>query len=629
MNTANRDKRLLLMLTLLCAALLFCACGNNGALHGTDTDGTLPAESDTTASAGLLEIFAGGTTAFRLVWPARPEDDEYNAVILLRNSFEACGVTVKDTRDTSSPASDCEYEILIGGTNRAESESFGAGLKDNDYTVAVSGTRLVIIGGSPTATLAAAQAFINEYIPSVRDALSVPEDLLMTESETYGVADFSVNGISITSFTIVKPAAASKLEQYAASLLGDIISERTGVTLDIINDRTAASGPEIRVGATSRSGDKCGDFEYVAYAEGDSVILNGDKHSVVRAVLDFTDKYLPESSDTAVDAKIDGQRTVVSTADAALPAEPTLDGRRVVALCDQKNASLVMIDLDAPDPTSKDAVIWEWKPTTALGFSRFSSGYGNRIDEAVLRYSEPLGKYVVCVTSSSGYMCVAEYPSGNCVWEGNAQGLGPHSIDYLPDGNVAVVCSGNSNTDAGCLRIYTASAGRQSAKYAEAPLVSAHGVLWDDENRLLWALGAAELRAYRIGGTSSAPELIEVDGLGGATAVSGCHNLSVCGDDTDCLWISGSAVIVYRKSTGSYIRDYDGAAQISEGGVKSVDSFADGTVVRARATNVYAAHDTDTLLVTTPGKDGKAETRQLVFADRAFYKARRVCAQYS
>ena len=105
--------------------------------------------------------------------------------------------------------------------------------------------------------------------------------------------------------------------------------------------------------------------------------------------------------------------------------------------------------------------------------------------------------------------------------------------------------------------------------------------------------------------------------------------MSICSADTDYLWISGSKVWLFQKSTGKVVSNYNGADKISRGSVKSVDSYEDGTVIQAIATGVYASHNTDTLVVTTFDDAGNATTKNFVFNGRAFYKARRADAQYS
>lgn len=602
--------------------------GCNG--EGSVQDTTAEEPQSTETQQDTIIVFENGATRYSIIWPTGPSEFEYNASTQLASAFSKCGVNIKHNRDyigkdgSNAPT---DYEILIGRTNREESIDINKTLKSDDYVISSVNTKIVITGGSPAATMKAAQRFIAEYLPEGTTSLSL-KDICLIEKGVYPVSDFYINGTSITEFVIVRGISANAIDKYAANLLCDTIKERTGAVLEIVNDSAKASEHEIRVGKTNRSGGDPGDCEYIIRADGGSLVLGGGLYSVTAVVNAFINTYLPESSESAVRVSIGGDATSVSTKNNPLPSEPTLDGKRLIALCDQLGGTVTVIDLDAPDPTSSSAVVWNWKPTTALGFAS-TSGYNNYIDEAVLRYSELHGSYVMCVTSSSGFMAVVEYPSGKCLWAGSASGFGPHAIEYLPDGNVAVACSGNSNIDQGCVRIYTSSQGKVSGRYINIPLKSAHGVVWDDKNQLLWVLGYDTLEAYRITGTAKEPVATKVPGLGGTLPAAGGHNLSVSEADPDILWISSGSVFQYRKSTGTFITLYEGQSSISTSSVKSVDSFADGTVIRAKATNVFKAHNTDTLTVITFDAAGNAVRTDYIFPNRAFYKARRLGASYS
>lgn len=613
-----------LLLTVLLSAIVLVGCSKtpNGETDGTTTPS---AGDNTSAPAELVTLFKDGRTDYRIIWPSRPADPEFNAYVAIQKAFGVCGVKITGDRDSTEPT---ELEILIGETSREESQSALKGLRDSDYVIRMMGKKLVIVGGSAEATYKAATQFISEFAASDTTVLALPEDLSSSHSEQYPVMSMKINDVDISEFSIVIHYPTTHLTKYAAERLSSAISTLTGYTLKVTNDSHDKSGHEIILGQTSRAQSSVADDEYSVHFGDGNLYIEGGTSALMTAVNGFIDEHLPESAEGELSLDISTTEQKRS-ATLTYPPEQTLDGRRVVALCDQKNASLVMIDLDAADPTSPEAVVWTWRPTATLGFTSTST-YGNRIDEAILRYSELHGTYVVCVTSSSGYMCVAEYPSGKCLWEASAKGYGPHSIDYLPNGNVAVVCSGNNDYTKGCVRVYAASSGIRSTKCASKLISGAHGVLWDDDYQVLWVLGNETLCAFRVTGTAAAPKLEEVTTLCQHSGITGGHSLSVCPSDPDQLWITGSTVWTFKKSTGALTTEVPGASTITTGGVKSHDSFADGTIIQAVATGVYAAHDTDTLCVYRTEDGGKTYTRtSYVFANRAFYKARRVAAPYT
>ena len=360
---------LILTMTLLIVAMVGCN-GNSEPLSDTTT--AVPDTTTEPVPEGI-PLCENGTTQFRIVFPAKVADEELDAYLKIADALKKMGITIKNARD-NEPA--IEFEILIGETVRPESIEAVTSLRDNDYVIKAAGNKIVIVGGAPKATLTAAEKFIEQYLSNAQTAVFVDQDMLISHNDTYDVKSLSINSIPITSFTIVRPASASKLETYAASYLQRVLTERVNVTLDVSTDKNTAEY-EIRIGKTARSGEQCDDFTHVTYADGNSIIINGDVHSIVKAVNEFV-KNIPEKSDENVNIAVGNERTAISTAETPYPTEQTLDGRRVIALADQLNATFVLIDLDAPDPTAPEAVIWEWKPTAALGFKKIGKSQKDR-----------------------------------------------------------------------------------------------------------------------------------------------------------------------------------------------------------------------------------------------------------
>ena len=313
--------------------------------------------------------------------------------------------------------------------------------------------------------------------------------------------------------------------------------------------------------------------------------------------------------------------------------ERVMQQHKLVALTDQKNDEIVVIDMDAEDITSDSAVVWSWR-ADKLGDVDYANRSRSRLDDVKLRYCEAWGGFVVGVTSSGGLIALVSYPSGRCLFNADAAGYGPHSIEILPDGSVVVACSGNANAENGQIRIYPALS-KTGAAYVADSLESAHGVCWDPENEVLWALGASEIRAYDVGGTREKPTLTVLQGMGMQLGASGGHDLSPVYGNTDRLWITYSkGVVQYSKEENKLYSGYAGYDTISTGSVKSVNSFLDGTVVWTVAdkNNGTATHDTNVLNVFTyeKGSSGKWLVRKnnFTFPSRDFYKARAFVSDY-
>jgi hypothetical protein len=104
------------------------------------------------------------------------------------------------------------------------------------------------------------------------------------------------------------------------------------------------------------------------------------------------------------------------------------------------------------------------------------------------------GDAKVLVTSSGGAVALVERASGRAVFW--AAAVNAHSAELLPGGRLAVASSVGQGGN--LLMLFDVSTPDRLLWQEE--LVSAHGVVWDDARRLLWALGGAELRAYRLEG---------------------------------------------------------------------------------------------------------------------------------
>ena len=102
------------------------------------------------------------------------------------------------------------------------------------------------------------------------------------------------------------------------------------------------------------------------------------------------------------------------------------------------------------------------------------------------------GGRTILITSSGGAVALVERKTGIALFY--AAAINAHSADILPGGRVAVASSVGKN---GNRLILFDLKWPEKPLYSD-PLVSAHGVVWDGDRDILWALGGDELRAYRL-----------------------------------------------------------------------------------------------------------------------------------
>lgn len=98
----------------------------------------------------------------------------------------------------------------------------------------------------------------------------------------------------------------------------------------------------------------------------------------------------------------------------------------------------------------------------------------------------------ILVTSSGGAVALVERSTGRVVF--HAAAVNAHSAEVLP-GNRLVVAS---STGEGGNRLLLFDLAVPDKPLSFDELEGAHGVVWDPERTLLWALGTNELRAYEV-----------------------------------------------------------------------------------------------------------------------------------
>ena len=298
--------------------------------------------------------------------------------------------------------------------------------------------------------------------------------------------------------------------------------------------------------------------------------------------------------------------------------------RELAAVMDQYNQRIDVIDLQGDNLDSAETA-WSWKPTTALGFSSLTTF--NSPTDAKLRYSKSLKKYVVAVCSSRGFMGVVDFATGKNLWQVSVTDeSNPHSIEYLPNGNVAVAAS-----IGGWIRIYTASQGKSSTTYTQANLQGAHGVHWDDDRKILWCLGTEEITAYQIGGTAAKPTLKELTQyhVPFTEDIRSGHDLSPVYGNKDRLWISAKTVYQFDIPSKSFVMAYDEEAVVDHNSVKGISNFSDSdTIVMVYPNGTYLTHDSDRIFVSML-KDGDFYGITHTHPTGAYYKVRSWISAYT
>ncbi|WP_222126734.1 DUF6528 family protein [Paenibacillus sp. 32O-W] len=303
---------------------------------------------------------------------------------------------------------------------------------------------------------------------------------------------------------------------------------------------------------------------------------------------------------------------------------PSSAETEMVALTDQQFNKIVVYKQDSPDWNDPNAIVWKWQPTTALGFTGISTF--DLVTDAKLRYSEFYGGYVVVTTASRGFVGIIDYETGERLYSRATKNEeNPHSIELLPDGNIVVADSvGNAVT------IYASSQGDANGYYYRVELPGAHGLVWDNQRKLLWAVGDYEVVAYEITGTTERPTLTLKEGLGAdLPAMEGKegawgHDLFPVTEGGDLLRVTAQyEVYQFNMVTGELSNTFDSHDDIFSTHVKSIGTQPyTGNIIRTVPNGTMASWATNAVDIFRFDGQGSYTHDLRIHNSEAYYKAR-------
>lgn len=286
-----------------------------------------------------------------------------------------------------------------------------------------------------------------------------------------------------------------------------------------------------------------------------------------------------------------------------------------------------VVDLEAEDPTAAEAIVWEWKPKEEDGWKLAQNRLALSIDDVKLRWSEYYQKEVVIMTASNNWAGIADYATGQCLWEEEVPRM-PHAIELLPNGDVVVAGSGGDNyMKDGCLMYYNVSKGAQCRQTDLQLLSSAHGLLWDPLEEVLWAVGWEQLAAYQV----ADEKLTKLEDKGCRLLYNNGHDLSADYYDPDQLLITtGKKVYKFSKEENKLLIEYNFSdVLLNSVDTKGITSFDDGTVAYCVATKVKTSYDTDTVhVIRLEEERGVGVQTTYIFPEFTTYKVRNFQADY-
>ena len=262
------------------------------------------------------------TDAYVLIRPDVKTAEEVDALMLLGRGLEsAYGVSLNKGTDYADAA---EYEILVGETNRPESQAIAETLGYYDWTYQVVSSKVIVIcGGSPEATMTATQAFLKDVVGYTEDAdqqVTAPGNPMMLKVGTefgykheYAISSFKLGLHDISEYTLV----AAKPDSNEVQAIVEHFIRTIGVEIPVTSLRDYKDGPAIFYGCTNKDGvhlkvEGYSNARYYIQQDGDNIIIDFTNPNVGKSAVEhFTDACTPGKDFTgAFSLSLDGENAL-------------------------------------------------------------------------------------------------------------------------------------------------------------------------------------------------------------------------------------------------------------------------------------------------------------------------------
>jgi hypothetical protein len=149
---------------------------------------------------------------------------------------------------------------------------------------------------------------------------------------------------------------------------------------------------------------------------------------------------------------------------------------------------------------AKPQRVWRWRARGRADLPAELHGRFNTTDDC-----KPYdGGAKILITSSGSAVALVDRPNDKVLFYGRAPNA--HSADLLPRGRIAVAASHHRTDKGDRLILFDESKPNEELWSEELPW--GHGVVWDEQRRVLWALADEDIRVFELRDwSSSAPKL--------------------------------------------------------------------------------------------------------------------------
>ena len=220
------------------------------------------------------------------------------------------------------------------------------------------------------------------------------------------------------------------------------------------------------------------------------------------------------------------------------------DSGRALLACGSTKVYLIKTENIKHGELYNKGLKWSWDCTSIQGTCAGAKS-SSHIDDVVICNDK---KQILVTCSNNNGWCVLLEPDYSV--DGKAtllfwtnKSTNAHSAELLPGGYVAVACS----TDGGdCIQLY--KIGENNSVKSSYPLSSAHGVVWNNATKRLYAVGGNNLQIYAW--DQDEGKLTLENTINTKSYATGLHDISLVDDNT--LIMGSSKCALYKIKENSF-----------------------------------------------------------------------------
>lgn len=300
-----------LSVLMLVSCFAFLGCSNEG--NGDETEDTTAAETERVPEP--VDIASAGATRYKVIRAESADDIEKDAAIKLRRVIsETVGCEVKIADDwynsrNGETLPEKDFELLVGATNRVETANALAKIRQRDWIITFENDRVVITGGTSSATAEAVDYFIEHFVDTAAKSVSILDNLFYVNNYEYPLGTLTLDGVPLREWRVVYPEKCDKLTYNTALNLADYFLSSAGISLSVVTDKETETDYELLVGATNRAASTAAktyaDDEFYIGSAAKKVVLLGKDTMICAAAGTFAASFFPSAGvNTNVDAKL-------------------------------------------------------------------------------------------------------------------------------------------------------------------------------------------------------------------------------------------------------------------------------------------------------------------------------------